>query len=262
MSKKEKRYIEKDGQKFEVTWERPDSLKDKYMHFCPGCAHSTLESLIMEVLDEEDLIEKTIGVSPVGCSVFAYDYMDIDMHEAAHGRATAVATGISRVFPDHFVFTIQGDGDLAAIGTAETIHTFNRGENIVVFFVNNGIYGMTGGQMAPTTLEGQVTSSSPDGRNVNTMGYPIKIADMVALLPGTHYVTRVALNNPKNVRKTKKAIKKAIGYALDKKGTSLVEIVGNCPSGWKMTTLEGYEWWEENMIVHYPLGVIKDLGGK
>jgi 2-oxoglutarate ferredoxin oxidoreductase subunit beta len=214
----------------------------------------------MEVLDEKGLKEKTIGVSPVGCSVFAYDYMDIDMHEAAHGRATAVATGISRVLPDHLVFTIQGDGDLAAIGTAETIHMCNRGENIVIFFVNNAIYGMTGGQMAPTTLGGQVTSSSPDGRNLATMGYPIKISDMVAMLPGTHFVTRVALNNPQNSKKTKKAIEKAFEYAIAKKGTSLVEIVGNCPSGWKMTTLESYEWWEENMIPYYPLGVIKDNG--
>lgn len=257
---KEKKYIEKDGQKFEVVWEKPEGLKDKEMHYCPGCAHGTLEKFIMEVLDEKDLKEKTIGVSPVGCSVFAYDYMDIDMHEAAHGRATAVATGIVRVFPDKLVFTIQGDGDLAAIGTAETIHMCNRGENVVIFFVNNAIYGMTGGQMAPTTLPGQVTSSSPDGRNVDGMGYPIKISDMVAMLPGTHYVTRVALNNPQNSRKTKKAIEKAFQYALDKKGTSLVEIVGNCPSGWKMTPLESYEWWEKNMIPYYPLGVIKDNG--
>jgi len=258
--KKEKKYIEKDGKKFEVVWQKPEGLKDKPMHYCPGCAHGTLEKFIMEVLDEKDLKEKTIGVAPVGCSVFAYDYMDVDMHEAAHGRATAVATGISRVFPDHLVFTIQGDGDLAAIGTAETIHMCNRGENVIIFFVNNAIYGMTGGQMAPTTLGGQVTSSSPDGRDLATMGYPIKISDMVAMLPGTHYVTRVAFNNPTNSRKAKKAIEKAIEYSLEKKGTCLVEIVGNCPSGWKMTTLESYEWWEENMIPYYPLGVLKDNG--
>lgn len=258
--KKEKEFIIKNGEKFEVVWKKPEGLKDKTMHYCPGCAHGTLEKMIMEVLDEENLKEKTIGVSPVGCAVFAYDYMDVDMHEAAHGRATAVATGISRVLPDHLVFTIQGDGDLAAIGTAETIHTCNRGENIVIFFVNNAIYGMTGGQMAPTTLDQQITSSSPEGRDLVSMGYPIKISDMVAQLPGACFVTRIAMNNPKNVKKSKKTIKKAFKYALEKKGTSLIEIVGNCPSGWKMTPLESYVWWEENMIPYYPLGVLKDDG--
>ncbi len=253
------RVIERDGIQYEVIWEKPKGLKDKQMHYCPGCAHSTLEKLIMEVIGEKGLTENTIGVSPVGCSVFAYDYMDIDMQQAAHGRAAAVATGISRVFPEKLVFTIQGDGDLAAIGTAETIHACNRGENIAIFFVNNAIYGMTGGQMAPTTLEGQVTSSSPHGRDIKLAGHPIKISDLVAQLPGTCFVTRVAVNTPQNVKKTKAAIEKAFSNALAKKGTSLVEIVGNCPSGWKMTPINSYIWWEKNMIPMYPLGVIKDI---
>jgi len=254
--------IEKNGQEFEVVWQKPKGLKDKAMHYCPGCAHSTLEKIIMEVIDEMELTEKTIGVCPVGCSVFAYDYMDVDMQQAAHGRACAVATGIARVMPEKLVFTIQGDGDLAAIGTAETIHAFNRGENIVVFFVNNAIYGMTGGQMAPTTLEGQITSSSPHGRDTKIAGFPIKIAELVALLPGTYFVTRVAMNNPQNTRAAKKSIEKAFKYALEKKGTCLVELVSNCPSGWKLTPVQSYEWWEKNMIPMYPLGVIKDNGGQ
>lgn len=255
-----KKIIEKNGKKYQVVWEKPAGLTDKPMHYCPGCAHGTLEKMIMEVIDEMGLREKTIAVSPVGCAVFAYDYMNIDMQQAAHGRAAAVATGISRVFPDHLVFTIQGDGDLAAIGTAETIHAFNRGENMVVFFVNNAIYGMTGGQMAPTTLPGQITSSSPEGRKPESMGYPIKIADIVAQLPGTCFVTRVAMNNAPNVRKTKKAIEKAFKYALEKRGASMVELVSNCPSGWKLSPIESYKWWEENMLPYYPLGVIKDRG--
>lgn len=252
--------VMRDGHEYEVAWKKPD-LKPKQMHYCPGCGHGTLEKIIQEVIDEMGIQEKTIGVAPVGCSVFAYDYMNVDMQEAAHGRACAVATGISRVLPDHAVFTIQGDGDLAAIGTAETIHACNRGENIVIFFYNNAIYGMTGGQMAPTTLPGQITSSSPYGRDVTKAGAPIKIANIVSLLDGVCYVTRVAPNNLANVKKMKQAVRKAFENSLNKKGTSFVEIVGNCPSGWKLTPVDSYKWWEENMIPAYPLGDIKTEGG-
>ena len=251
----------KDGVEYEVSWKKPN-LKDKAMHYCPGCGHGTIENMMQEVIDEMDIAHKTIGVAPVGCSVFAYDYLNVDMHEAAHGRACAVATGIVRVQPDHAVFTIQGDGDLAAIGLAETIHACNRGENIVIFFYNNAIYGMTGGQMAPTTLPGQVTSSSPHGRDTESAGMPMKMAEMVAALPGTCYVTRTAVNNPGNVRKFKKACQIAFKNSLEKKGTSFIEIAGNCPSGWKMTTLESYDWWKENMLPMYPLGDVKTEGGK
>lgn len=250
----------RDGQEYEIAWKKPN-LQEKQMHFCPGCGHGTLEKIVQEVIDETGIAEKTIGVAPVGCSVFAYDYLNVDMQEAAHGRACALATGISRVLPDHAVFTIQGDGDLASIGIAETIHACNRGENIVIFFYNNAIYGMTGGQMAPTTLPGMVTASSPDGRDVTKAGMPLKIADMVKDLDGTCYVTRQAVNNAVNVRKFKKAVQKAFKNSLEKKGTSFVEVVGNCPSGWKMTPVESYQWWEENMLKFYPLGDLKTEGG-
>lgn len=252
--------IVKDGQEYEVVWKKPN-LKEKQMHYCPGCAHSTLEKVIQEVVDEMGIIDKIIGVAPVGCSVFAYDYLNMDFAQAAHGRACAVATGISRVMPKHIVFTIQGDGDLAAIGTAETIHACNRGESIVIFFYNNAIYGMTGGQMAPTTLPGQITSSSPYGRDVKAAGMPMKVAELVSQFDGVCYATRVAANSPQNVRKLKKAIQIAFQNSLDKKGTSFVEILGNCPSGWKTTPKDGYKWWEENMATTYPLGDIKTEGG-
>jgi len=239
-------------------WERPDLLIDVPNHYCPGCSHSVVHRLLMEVVEELDIMERTIGIAPVGCSVLAYDYLNVDMQEAAHGRATACASGIKRVFPDKIVFTYQGDGDLAAIGTSETIHTVNRGENIVMVFINNGIYGMTGGQMAPTTLEGAKTSTCPEGRNLDLMGHPIKIADMIALLDGAYYVTRQAVHNSKTVRKTKKALLKAFQYQIDGKGgTSFVEIVSNCPSGWKMTPLEANDWLAKNMFEYYPLGNIK-----
>jgi len=239
-------------------WTRPVTLIDRKLHYCPGCGHSVAHRLIMETIDELNIQETTIGVAPVGCSVFAYHYMDIDMQEAAHGRATAVATGIKRVLPDRIVFTYQGDGDLAAIGTAETIHTINRGENIVIIFVNNGIYGMTGGQMAPTTLPGFVTSTSPNGRDTHTMGYPLKMAEMISVLPGAYYVTRQAVHSAKSVRKAKKAILKAFQYQMDGKGgTSFVEIVSNCPSGWKMTPVESNQYLDDEIFDFYELGDLK-----
>ncbi|MBL0176462.1 MAG: 2-oxoglutarate oxidoreductase [Ignavibacteria bacterium] len=237
--------------------EKPDTLKDARMHYCPGCGHGVAHRIIMEAVAELGIQEKTIGVAPVGCSVFAYHYMNIDMQEAAHGRATAVATGIKRVLPDQYVFTYQGDGDLAAIGTAETIHTVNRGENIMIVFINNAIYGMTGGQMAPTTLFGQKTSTSPYGRAQEFNGYPLRITEMLAMLPGAFYVTRQAVNTPGNVRKAKKAILNGFKYQELKKGTSFIEIVSNCPTNWGLTPVKSNEWLVENMLPAYPLGDIK-----
>jgi 2-oxoglutarate ferredoxin oxidoreductase subunit beta len=244
-------------EEYELVYERPYTLVDRHMHYCPGCAHSTVHKLIMEVIQELDIQDKTIGIAPVGCSVFAYDYMDIDMQEAAHGRATAVATGVKRMLPHKYVFTYQGDGDLAAIGTAETIHTINRGENITMIFINNAVYGMTSGQMAPTTLPGMKTTTSPYGRDVNTMGHPIKMANLISPLPGAFYVTRTAVNSPLNVRKTKKALLNAFKYQQLNKGTSFIEIIGNCPSNWKMTPLQANEFLTKEMLKEYPLGDIK-----
>lgn len=238
-------------------FERTPLLTDNVFHYCPGCGHGVVHRLIMEIVEELDIQDKTIGIAPVGCSVLAYNYMDIDMHEAAHGRAPAVATGIKRTMPDKYVFTYQGDGDLAAIGTAETIHSCNRGENITIIFINNGIYGMTGGQMAPTTLENMKSSTSPYGRNKKLMGNPIKMTELVAELAGTCYVTRQAVHKPANVRKTKKAIKKAFEYQKQEKGTSFIEVVSNCNSGWKMTPNDANKWMEENMFPFYELGDIK-----
>jgi len=238
-------------------FERTPLLTDNVFHYCPGCGHGVVHRLIMEVVEELDIQDKTIGIAPVGCSVLAYNYMDIDMQEAAHGRAPALATGIKRTMPDKYVFTYQGDGDLAAIGTAETIHSCNRGENIAIIFINNGIYGMTGGQMAPTTLENMKSSTSPYGRNLKSMGNPLKMTELVAELPGTYYVTRQAVHKPANVRKTKKALKKAFENQKLEKGTSFIEIVSNCNSGWKMTPNKANEWLEENMLPFYPLGDIK-----
>jgi len=232
-------------------------LTDNIMSYCPGCGHGTVHRILAEVIDEEGLQSETIGVSPVGCSVLMYNYIDVDIQQAAHGRAPAVATGIKRLLPDRFVFTYQGDGDLAAIGTAETIHACNRGENILMIFINNGIYGMTGGQMAPTTLQGMKSSTSPMGRNIKTMGYPLKMTDIVATLPGTYYVTRQSVHTPANVRKTKKAIRKAVQYQKLNRGTCFIEIVSNCPSGWKMTPVQSNKWMEENMFPYYPLGDLK-----
>lgn len=236
---------------------RSPLFTDAALSYCPGCGHGTIHQLILEVIEEMNLQADTIGVAPVGCSVLAYEFLDIDMQQAAHGRAPAVATGIKRLMPDKFVFTYQGDGDLAAIGTGETIHACNRGENITIFFVNNGIYGMTGGQMAPTTLLNMKTATSPFGRDVETMGYPLKITELIAMLPGTYFVTRQSVHTAANVRKAKKAIQKAIEFQKLNKGLSFVEIVSNCNSGWKMTPLESNKWMEENMFPYYPLGDIK-----
>lgn len=242
----------------EKVYERPKTLKDKVMHYCPGCGHGVSHRLVMEIVEELGIQNNTVGVAPVGCSVFAYYYMDVDMQEAAHGRACAVATGIKRMMPDHYVFTYQGDGDLAAIGTNETIHACNRGENITVVFINNAIYGMTGGQMAPTTLIGQTATTCPFGREQVANGYPIRMSELVAQLPGTIYVERVAVNTPARVRKAKKALTKAFKSQELKKGTSFVEIISNCPSNWKMTPVESNKWLDENMLSYYPLGLYKD----
>jgi 2-oxoglutarate ferredoxin oxidoreductase subunit beta len=228
------------------------------MHYCPGCTHRVIHKVIAEVIEEMDIQEETIGISPVGCSVLAYNYLDIDWQQAAHGRAPALATATIRLMPEKYVFTYQGDGDLASIGCAEIMHACNRGENIVVFFVNNGIYGMTGGQMAPTTLEGAVTATSPYGRDCKTTGFPMKISEMISLLPGTRYVTRQSAETAGAVRKLKKVIKKAFENTREDKGLSFIEIVGTCSSGWKQTPVQSNEWMKENMFPYYPLGTIKD----
>lgn len=240
-----------------LVYRRTPVLTDNVMHYCPGCGHGTTHRLVAEVIEEMGIQDKTIGVAPVGCAVLAYNYFDVDFIEAAHGRAPAVATAVKRLHPEHFVFTYQGDGDLAAIGTAETIHACNRGENIVIIFVNNGIYGMTGGQMAPTTLPGMKTATSPYGREIDVMGPPLKMTELVAHLPGTYYVTRQAVYTPALVRKAKKAIRQAFENQKLNKGVSFVEIVSNCNSGWKMTPVKSNEWLEENMLPFYPLGDIK-----
>ncbi|MDT3739911.1 MAG: thiamine pyrophosphate-dependent enzyme [Candidatus Kapabacteria bacterium] len=240
---------------------KPKTLIDTPLHYCPGCGHSTAHKILMEVIDEMGIQEETIGVAPVGCSVFAYHYMNVDMQEAAHGRACAVGTAIKRLMPEKYVFTYQGDGDLAAIGTAETIHAANRGENILVVFINNGIYGMTSGQMAPTSLPGMVTTTSPFGRDVNTMGYPLKISNLLANLPGVYYVTRQSVHKPNNVKRAKKALQKALQYQKEKRGFCMVEIVSNCPSNLKMTPLQSNKFVDEEMIPFYPLGDIKTPEG-
>ncbi len=241
-----------------LVYEKTKLMTDNVLSYCPGCGHGTAHRIAMEIIEELDLQEQTIGIAPVGCSVLAYDFMNIDMQQAAHGRAPAVATGIKRVYPDKIVFTYQGDGDLAAIGTAETIHACNRGENITIIFINNGIYGMTGGQMAPTTIPGMKSSTSPYGRDIKLMGNPLKMTELVAHLPGTYFVTRQAVHTPSAVRKAKRAIRKAFENQRDKKpGVSFVEIVSNCNSGWKMTPTDANKWMEENMFPYYPLGDIK-----
>ena len=218
-----------------LVYKKPSVLNDVNMHYCPGCSHGVVHKLVAEVIDEMDIQNQTIGVAPVGCAVFAYKYLDVDFQEAAHGRAPAVATGIKRLLPDRYVFTYQGDGDLAAIGTAETIHACNRGENIVIIFINNGIYGMTGGQMAPTTLIGMKTATSPYGRTAELNGYPLNITPLLAQLEGTCYVTRQSVHNVANIRKTKKALRKAFENSMMNKGTSVVEVVSTCNSGWKLS---------------------------
>ena len=241
-----------------LVYKKPSVLNDVNMHYCPGCSHGVVHKLVAEVIDEMDIQNQTIGVAPVGCAVFAYKYLDVDFQEAAHGRAPAVATGIKRLLPDRYVFTYQGDGDLAAIGTAETIHACNRGENIVIIFINNGIYGMTGGQMAPTTLIGMKTATSPYGRTAELNGYPLNITPLLAQLEGTCYVTRQSVHNVANIRKTKKALRKAFENSMMNKGTSVVEVVSTCNSGWKLSPEASNDWMVEYMFPEYPLGDMKD----
>ena len=241
-----------------IVFEKPKALADVPLHYCPGCTHGIIHRLVAEVIDELGIEGRTVGVAPVGCSVFAYNYFNCDMIEAAHGRAPAVATGVKRSLPDNIVFTYQGDGDLAAIGTAETVHAAARNENITIIFVNNAIYGMTGGQMAPTTLPGQVTQTSPYGRNPEQVGLPVKVCELLSNVDGATYLERVAVNNVKNVKNAKKAIKKAFQNQLEGKGFSLVEVLSTCPTNWGLKPDKALEWLEENMIPYYPLGVYKD----
>ncbi len=245
-----------------TVFEKTKGLTDAPLHYCPGCTHGIIHRLVAEVLEELGVLGKTIGVAPVGCSVFAYNYFNCDMVQAAHGRAPAVATGIKRSDANNVVFTYQGDGDLAAIGTAETVHAAARRENITVIFVNNAIYGMTGGQMAPTTLPGQVTQTSPYGRDVSKVGYPVKVCEMLSNVDGAVYLERVAVNNVKNVKKAKAAIKKAFQNQIEGKGFSLIEVLSTCPTNWGKTPEDALVWLEENMIPYYPLGVYKDLTAK
>ncbi len=234
-------------------------MNDAPMHYCPGCSHGVVHKIIGEIIEEMDIQDKTIGIAPVGCAVFAYQYLDIDWQQAAHGRAPALATAVKRLLPDRYVFTYQGDGDLAAIGTAETIHAANRGENITIIFINNGIYGMTGGQMAPTTLEGMKSSTSPAGRDIPRNGYPLNITNLLAQLEGTCYVTRQSVHTVASVRKCKKAIQKGFENSMQNKGTSVIEIVSTCSSGWKMNPVESNKWMVENMFPAYPMGDLKNI---
>ena len=245
-----------------VVFKKPSTLTDAPLHYCPGCTHGIIHRLVAEAIEELGIDGKTVGVASVGCSVLTYNYFTVDMVQAAHGRAPAVATGVKRANPENIVFTYQGDGDLAAIGTAETVHSAARGENITVIFVNNAIYGMTGGQMAPTTLPGQVTQTSPYGRDVETVGYPLRVCEMLSELDGPAYLERVAVNDVKSVRKAKKAIKKAFTYQTEGKGFSLIEILSTCPTNWGMTPVEATKWLEDNMKPYYPLGVFKDKYAK
>ena len=241
-----------------VVFEKPKALTDAPLHYCPGCTHGIVHCLVAEAIDELGIEGTTIGVAPVGCAVMAYNYFACDMAEAAHGRAPAVATGIKRADPSKIVFTYQGDGDLASIGMAETVHAATRNENITIIFINNAIYGMTGGQMAPTSLPGQVTQTSPYGRDVKTAGYPIRVCEMLSQLEGPEYLERVTVNNVKNIKNAKKAIKKAFENQINGKGFSLVEVVSTCPTNWGMTPQKALEWVDTNMLPYYPLGVYKD----
>ena len=242
-----------------MVFERPKMLVDVPMHYCPGCTHGILHRLVAETIDQLGVADKTIGVAPVGCAVFAYNYFNCDMYEAAHGRAPAVATGCKRVHPDACVFTYQGDGDLASIGAAEIVHAATRGEKITVIFVNNAIYGMTGGQMAPTSLIGQKTTTSPFGRSQEVNGNPIRVSEMLATLDGPAYIERVSLHDVKHVMAAKKAVKKAFEYQLAGKGFTMIEALSTCPTNWGLTPLEAAKWLETNMIPQYPLGVFRDI---
>ena len=242
-----------------IVFQKTKGLTDKETHYCPGCTHGIIHRLVAECLEELGVLGDAIGVAPVGCAVMAYDYFNCDMVEAPHGRAPAVATGIKRAKPDNVVFTYQGDGDLAAIGTAETVHSATRGENITVIFVNNAIYGMTGGQMAPTTLPGQVTTTSPYGRDPALCGYPIRMSEMLATLDGPAYIARVSVHDVKHIMEAKKAIKKAFEMQMAGKGFTLVEVLSTCPTNWGMTPQEALKWLQEKMIPQYPLGVKKEV---
>ena len=241
-----------------VVFEKPKALTDAPLHYCPGCTHGIVHRLVAQAIDDLGILGSTVGVAPVGCAVMAYNYFSCDMVEAAHGRAPAVATGLKRAMPQNIIFTYQGDGDLASIGMAETVHAATRNENITVIFINNAIYGMTGGQMAPTSLPGQVTQTSPYGRDVKTVGYPIKVCELLSSLDGQEYIERVAVNNVKNVMSAKKAIKKAFENQINGKGFSLVEVISSCPTNWGMTPSKAMEWIDTHMIPYYPLGVYKD----
>ncbi|MGM0609108.1 MAG: thiamine pyrophosphate-dependent enzyme [Candidatus Muiribacteriota bacterium] len=241
-----------------VVYEKPKSLNDKHFHYCPGCGHGVIHKLIGEVIDELDIQKKVVGIAPVGCAVFAYWYFNTDFSQAAHGRAPAVATGIKRARPDSIVFSYQGDGDLAAIGTAEIIHAANRSENMTVIFVNNAIYGMTGGQMAPTTLVGQKASTAPYGRNPDNEGHPVKVCELLSSLEGTTYLERTSTTTPAEITKTKKALKKAFQNQIDGAGFSLVEILAQCPTNWNVSAKEGLKFVKEKMTEVFPLGVYKD----
>ncbi|MBR3145018.1 MAG: 2-oxoglutarate oxidoreductase [Clostridia bacterium] len=245
-----------------IVFDKPKSLTDAELHYCPGCTHGIIHRLVAEAIDNLGIEGKAIGVAPVGCAVMAYNYFACDMVEAAHGRAPAVATGIKRSLPDNIVFTYQGDGDLASIGMAETVHAATRNENITVIFVNNAIYGMTGGQMAPTSLPGQITQTSPYGRDVKTAGYPVKIAELLSALDGPEFIARVAVNNVKNVNTAKRTIQKAFENQIYNKGFSLVEVISSCPTNWGMTPSDALKWIDDNMIPYYPLGVFKDKSAK
>lgn len=241
-----------------VVYKRPEALTDAVFSFCPGCTHGIIVKTIAEVIDELGIEGSTIGISPVGCAVTAYDFFACDMVEAAHGRAPAVATGIKRVNPENIVFTYQGDGDLAAIGMCETVHTAARGENITVIFVNNAIYGMTGGQMAPTSLPGQVTQTTPYGREVASAGYPIRVCELLSTLDGVTLAQRVTVDSVKNVKIAKKAIKRAFQNQIDGKGYSIIEVVSTCPTNWGLSPVEALQWLRDNMLPYYPLGIYKD----
>ena len=241
-----------------VVFEKTKGLTDNQLHYCPGCTHGIIHRLVGEVLEELGVTNKTIGIASVGCSVFSYNYFNCDMIQAAHGRAPAVATGAKRANPDNIVFTYQGDGDLAAIGTAETVHSAARNENITIIFVNNAIYGMTGGQMAPTTLPNQVTQTSPYGRDVTVVGYPVRVCEMLSQVEGASYLERVAVNNVKNIKKAKQAIKHAFQNQMEGKGFSLIEVLSTCPTNWGLSPKDSLKWLEENMQANYPLGVFKE----
>ena len=241
-----------------IVFEKPKSLTDKPFHYCPGCTHGIIHRLVAEAIDDLGIEGIAIGVAPVGCAVMAYDYFACDMVEAAHGRAPAVATGLKRSLPENIIFTYQGDGDLASIGMAETVHAAARNENITVIFVNNAIYGMTGGQMAPTSLPGQITQTTPYGRDVKTVGYPVKVAELLSSLDGPEFIARVAVNSVKNVKNAKAVIRKAFENQVNNKGFSLVEVISACPTNWGMTPSKALKWVEDNMIPYYPLGIYKD----